>query len=558
MRRTFLLTFALSWLASLSIPARASVDSLLNVLDETLTDASRYEAAKLARIDHARAELRALPPASLDDEFMINRQLYEEYETYICDSARHYVNRNLEIARLTRRTDLLNETLLEKATILNRSGLYAESVALLRSIDPASLAPDARAAYYINFEETYLYYAEYTADDEYQPAYLDKLYAYRDTVLSVVPKGSYRYVCAYAPYLLQQGREEEAIALLQAYLPSLGTGTRDYAVLTSILAFGYQQMGDEGKRKEYLIRSAIADIRGVVKENNSLRALSEMLYDEGQLERANRYMKRSIEDANFYNARLRNVQAARMLPVIDHAYQAERVRQANTVRLFLALTAALAIFLAGAVWYVVRQMKKLVRVRRELLQINDELQRLSQRQRQLNDELQIVNAQLHDTNLNLAEANRIKEEYVARFMDQCSAYIDKLETYRRTLNKQAVTGKTKDLYDSLKSTSFVDEELKAFYQNFDNSFLNIFPHFVEQFNALLPPEEQIPIHKNERLTTELRIFALIRLGITDSAKIASFLRYSITTIYTYRSKLKNRSLRKERFEEEVMKIGVIQ
>ncbi len=336
--------------------------------------------------------------------------------------------------------------------------------------------------------------------------------------------------------------------MLEAYQQKLSPDTRDYAVVTSILAFIYQSTGQREKQKEYLIKSAIADIRGVVKENNSLRALAELLYEEGQLQRADVYMKRSMEDANFYNARLRNVQASRMLPVIDHAYQVEKQKHQQVLQIFLVVTSLLTLFLACAVWYVIRQVKKLARARQDLLAMNEEL-------KLLNERLIEVNQRQHETNNSLTEANHIKEEYVGRFMGLCSTYIDKLEGYRRMLNKQAASGKVEELYKTLKSSRFIDEELKEFYQNFDNSFLSIFPDFVKRFNELLPEEERIIPKQDERLTTELRIFALIRLGITDSAKIAGFLRYSITTIYTYRSKLKNRSLCRDNFEEEVMKIG---
>jgi len=442
----------------------------------------------------------------------------------------------------------LNEAKLKKASILGKTGLYAEGVALLKSIDSKQLSRDQLIEYYITFEDIYLYHAEYAMDDEYQIEYLNNLYIYRDSVLQMVEEGSYQYVIAYTPELLQQGRGEEAIEMLEVYHQKLSPDTRDYAVVTSILAFIYQSTGQREKQKEYLIKSAIADIRGVVKENNSLRALAELLYEEGQLQRADVYMKRSMEDANFYNARLRNVQASRMLPVIDHAYQVEKQKHQQVLQIFLVVTSLLTLFLACAVWYVIRQVKKLARARQDLLVMNEEL-------KLLNERLIEVNQRQHETNDSLTEANHIKEEYVGRFMGLCSTYIDKLEGYRRMLNKQAVSGKVEELYKTLKSSRFIDEELKEFYQNFDNSFLSIFPDFVKRFNELLPEEERIIPKQDERLTTELRIFALIRLGITDSAKIAGFLRYSITTIYTYRSKLKNRSLCRDNFEEEVMKIG---
>lgn len=547
MKKRYLL-FVTSLLFCCLLQAQGQIDSLLVVLDRTIANTAQYEQARLKRIEEIKERFRTRKSTSLTEEYRINQQLYDEYEAYICDSARHYINRNIEIALQCNDSGWLNEAKMKKASILGKTGLYAEGVALLKSIDSKQLSKEQLIEYYITFEDIYLYHAEYAMDDEYQIEYLNKLYTYRDSVLQMVEEGSYQYITTYTPELLQQGRGDEAIEMLEAYHHKLSPDTRDYAVVTSILAFIYQSTGHREKQKEYLIKSAIADIRGVVKENNSLRALAELLYEEGQLQRADVYMKRSMEDANFYNARLRNVQASRMLPVIDHAYQVEKEKHQVILQVFLIVTSLLTLFLACAVWYVIRQVKKLARARQELLDMNEELKRL-------NEQLIEVNRKQHETNDSLTEANHIKEEYVGRFMGLCSVYIDKLEGYRRMLNKQAASGKVEELYKTLKSSRFIDEELKEFYQNFDNSFLSIFPDFVKHFNELLPDEERIIPKQDERLTTELRIFALIRLGITDSAKIAGFLRYSITTIYTYRSKLKNRSLYRDNFEEEVMKIG---
>lgn len=199
-------------------------------------------------------------------------------------------------------------------------------------------------------------------------------------------------------------------------------------------------------------------------------------------------------------------------------------------------------------------MKKLSYARKKVVAANSHLSILNSELKKLNKSQHEANERLLHTNQTLTEANHIKEEYLGRFLSLSSSYISKMEEYRRILNKQAAAGKLEELYRTLKSDRFINQELKEFYHNFDVSFLKIFPNFVEEFNRLLPVEEQLHPKNEELLVTELRIFALIRLGITDSARIAEFLRYSITTIYTYRSKLKNKSLCKEDFEERVMKI----
>lgn len=534
-------------ITGMPLDARTPLDSLLTVLDEAVKHSDRYEAVKKQRIALIKEGL-ATPGLSPDEEYRINSKLFAEYEAYICDSARHYINRNIAIATRQERQDRLNESKLKKAHILATSGLYAEGVRLLETIDKRTLPDDLLAEYYMVFENIYLYHAEYAQDDEYMPEYLDRMNAYRDSVLQVVAEGTYPYIITKGPALVDCSRQKDAEKLLEDYLSQVPSDTREYAVITSILAFVYQYDDRPGQRKVCLAKSAIADIKGVVKENNSLRALAEVLYEEGDVERANDYMKKNVADASFYNARLRNVQASRMLPVIDRSYQLEKEMQRRKLQLFLRVISILSLFLILTIAYIIRQMKKLAKARSEVVGANNELQKL-------NTELMDANRRQKQMNVSLTEANCIKEEYIGRFLGLCSAYIDKLETYRRMLNKKAASGKVDELYKTLKSSRFIDDELKEFYRDFDNSFLNIFPHFVECFNELLPPSEAIVPKQGERLTTELRIFALIRLGIADSAKIASFLRYSITTIYTYRSKLKNKSLYRDEFEERVMQIG---
>lgn len=523
------------------------VDSLLTILDNEIIRSSEYEKIKTDRINLIREELRRTD-LTFEDYYRINDRLYQEYEAYICDSARHYIDMNIDIARRIGNDNWLAESQIKKANILATSGLYPEAIALLNTVNKHALLAGELANYYTAFENTYLYWAEYAAGDEYMYHYLDLTNVYRDSTLMVVPENSYSYITTKVPRLIDGQQLDHAEQLLLSWLPHAAPGTRDYAVLTSILAFVYDCSGNTEMRKIYLIKSAISDIQASVKENNSLRSLAELLYEEGQTARADRYVKVSMEDANFFNARLRNIQASKMLPLIDKAYQLEKEAQRRELQVMLIIISVLSLFLMIAILFVIRQMQKLSRARRQVMEINEEL-------RKLNTELIEANNRQQLTNKSLSEANHIKEEYIGRFLGLCSAYIDKLESYRRMLNKKAASGKVEDLYKTLKSTQFIEEELKDFYDNFDSAFLNIFPDFVDSFNKLLPAEEKIVPKPGERLTTELRIFALIRLGITDSPKIASFLRYSITTIYTYRSKLRNKSLYKERFEEEVMLIG---
>ena len=503
----------------------SAIDSLLSVLDKTIVMRRQYEEEKERYISLIKDELKQGRLTDME-RYLIQNRLFAEYNSYISDSALHYINENILIATRLNNRQWINSSILNKVHILNTSGLFVEAMELLKSLPRNTLEGENIVDYYVCFENLYLYQAEYATDRNYVNNYLRIANLYRDSIISLVPEDTYRYVVVHAPQLIDQGKSQEAICLLKNFLPRLKSNTREYAVATSILAFAYHVVGNKQKEMEARISSAIADIRAVVKENYSLCALAELLYGMGDLERANHYIKISMEDANYYTTRLRSSQNSKMLPLIDRAYQQEKEIQQQRQRMFITGICILSVFLLLTVLCVLWQMKKLSYARKKVVAANSQL----------------------------SIFNHIKEEYLGRFLSLSSSYISKMEEYRRILNKQAAAGKLEELYRTLKSDRFINQELKEFYHNFDVSFLKIFPNFVEEFNRLLPVEEQLHPKNEELLVTELRIFALIRLGITDSARIAEFLRYSITTIYTYRSKLKNKSLCKEDFEERVMKI----
>ncbi len=290
-------------------------------------------------------------------------------------------------------------------------------------------------------------------------------------------------------------------------------------------------------------------MKSAVREYISLRKLAVLLYQEGDIDRAYSYLKLCMDDAVFCNARLRILEILQIFPLINDTYQQKAEKQQEQMKWALVSISLLSIFLLIAIFYVYKQMKRVAAARHEVIDANKRL-------KELNEELHRYNLQLKEANHIIAENSYLKEEYIGRYMDQCSVYLEKMDNYRRSLGKIAATGKVDELYKNIKSSKFIEEELKEFYANFDNTFLQLFPTFVEDFNTLLAEGEQIYPKANERMSTELRIFALIRLGITDSVKIAQFLRYSVTTIYNYRTKVRNKAAGdRDQLEQEVMKIG---
>jgi len=509
-----------------------TLDSLLGVLDQTIAAEAQLMSAKEKRINRLKQSLQS--NATAEAKFKVYSQIFDEYEVYICDSAYHYAQLISELALQHGNQHWLNESRLQTAGILTTSGMYPEAIDLLQAINKAELSEGQLTDYFTNYYHAYNEWGEF-AEYRYKRRYKEMGRTYRDSLLTMLKPDDIAYTFEHAWYAIETGDYEQARTLLFQRLPTVQPNTRSYSILTSLIGILYWYLDDITLHKAYLAQSAISDINASVKENTSLRSLANVLFDEGDLSRANTYIKKSLNDANFYNARLRSIQISKSYPIIENAYQLERQQQQRKLKNLLIVISVLSILLAITVIYIVIQFRKLAEARKQTLRANE---------------------QLTDNNRSLAEANHIKEEYLGRFLNLCSTYIEKMETHHRKLYKTAKEGNLIALTAKLKSNGFIEEELAEFYQNFDHAFLKIFPRFIDQFNALLPEADRITPKQGEILNAELRTFALIRLGITDSQRIAEFLRYSITTIYNYRSKFRNKAIvPRDQFEASVMKIS---
>ncbi len=510
------------------------IDSLLHVLDVTISESGHYESQRVERISELQTWLSS-PVLTNEARYELNKKLYDEYESYVCDSAWRYADLNIDLARSMNRSEWLHEATLQKAHILSTGGLFSESENLLRQIGANELENDSlRACYFKFLSDAYLYKAENNADNYFFHIYDAICRQYSDSALLYATEGSYIYVITQAPELAKSGLLKEATELLEASLVHYAPNTHEEAIIHSLMAFVCYCSNDSVGQFEHLVRSAIADIRSVVTENRALREVSEMLYAHGDLERANRYLKKSLADATKFNSRLRNLQSSKMLPVVDAAYQKLQEERQSEMRCYVRLISLLSVLLLVALVFIWRQMRSKMRA---------------------NSMLSKLNADLLIMNNKLKESNEIKEEYVGRFMELCTTYISEFDAFRKKLHKASGQTKLSELQRLLSSDEQVDAIAKGFYRTFDSAFLNLFPDFVNQVNALFSPTDGIVLRSTDKLNTELRILSLIRLGITDSEKIASFLRCSITTIYTYRSKMKNRALIPDEFESQVMRIG---
>jgi hypothetical protein len=362
-------------------------------------------------------------------------------------------------------------------------------------------------------------------------------------------KKSTEFILAISGQLLSQKKPDQAIALLLPYFETIEKSDPNRAVIAYLISENFKAKKEKEQEKKWLAISAISDLELVKKENISLRELAFILYEEGDIESAYEYIKRSLDDAVFCNSRLRTYEISKMLPIINETYEAKNKSAKRQLIVFLFSASVLALFLLGVLVLLFKQMKKVAKAQKNVELANNQLS-------VLNQQLQGFNSKLNQTNLELAETSLLKEIYIGRYMDQCSVYIGKMEEYSQKLKVMATAGKVNDLVSTVKSKAFIDKELKEFYSQFDQTFVQLFPTFVEEFKDLLNEPDSIIIKKGEVLNPELRLFALIRLGIKDSAKIAEFLRYSASTIYNYRSQIKNKAKGpREQFELKVMLIG---
>lgn len=522
-------------------------DSLLLKLDQAIKERPIYMEQKELKLVELKRQLHRQIPD--EERFAILGTLLDEYRSFNTDSALHMAEEREQIAIRLGNREYIDNARMNKADVLGMTGMYKEVMDLMRNIHIDRLPVDIHPYYYHIYRTVYGLMADYAVTAYEKKLYTELTDKYRDSLLLVNKDNLLIHTLIQSDQYNVRNEYDKAIRLLTDYLALQKDYEHDVAICAYTLSESYRLKGDKEKEKEYLIVSAMADMKTAVREYISLRKLAVLLYQEGDIERVYSYVKICMEDAAACNARLRKLEILEIFPIINDAYQQKTEKQQEQMKWALVSISLLSLFLLLAIFYVYKQMKKVAAARREVIDANKRL-------KELNDELHLSNAQLKEANHSIAENSYLKEEYIGRYMDQCSVYLEKMDNYRRSLGKIAATGNVEELYKNIKSSKFIEGELKEFYTNFDNTFLQLFPTFVEDFNALLADDEQISLKAGERMNTELRIFALIRLGITDSVKIAQFLRYSVTTIYNYRTKVRNKAAGdRDLLEQEVMTIG---
>lgn len=505
-------------------------DSLLNELDKVILKRPAYLEQKEATITVLKNKKRQLQ--DVDDIIQINRDIINEYNSFICDSAEFYIKENLAIARRLNKKDIITESLLHLSYVYSLSGLFFQASEIFESMDYENL-PDHFKAWYcwnrIRYFENLIFY---TNDTRYSQPYEINKEEYRDKVMHLLANQSEEYSKEYAHKLQTSGQFSQAEEILQSIFLHQQAHTHQFAMAAMNLAKFYNHIGNEEEENYYLILAAMTDIQLAVKENEALLSLAVNLYHQGDVDRAYNYIRVALDDALFYNARFKNSVIARIQPIIEDTYLQKIHSQQKNLRLYSIVTSLFVIILIITLTYLFLQIKAVSRARRELRLMNDDLMQLNKK---------------------LDEANIVKEHYIGYFMNQCAVYINKLHKHRKNVNLNIKTGQMSNLYKF--SADELENDINELHSNFDKTFLALYPNFVTEFNSLLKPNEQYNLERGT-LNNELRIYALIKLGITDMKQIADFLHYSVQTVYNYKSKVKGKALVDiEQFEEEVIRIG---
>ncbi|MGB3605560.1 DUF6377 domain-containing protein [Psychroserpens sp.] len=518
------------------------LDSLITVLESKMDKRAFFDLQKEQRI----GELidGASRSQTLEDRYKIFNAIIEEYQFYSFDKGLTYIEKNIIIAEALNNSLYLNRTKLTLSLFLVNSGRYKESIDALNEIDRDSLPASLINDYYIAYKEGYSGLAYNTTVKRSQATYSQLYTAYQDSLYSRLDPNAEESLRLKEKQLRDSRALDQAMVVNSQRLERVSMGSRGFSLITFERSLLFELMGDIEKQKEFLILSAISDIEASVKDNASMGTLAKIMFSEEDIDRAHRYVNFSFDDAKFYNSQLRFVNIANSLPTITKAYEERSDVQNEKLQSSLWFISILAGFLSITIYLVFRQMRKVSIARNELTAANEKL-------KDFNLKLNHSNADLKRLYLELSEVDKVKENYIGTFLNLYSEYITKLDVYRKLVRKYVNANQMNALLELSKSKQFIDEELEIFNKNFDSSFLHIHPNFVNAVNALLKEDEQIVLKDENQLNTELRILALIKLGINNSGRIAKILRYSVNTIYNYRAAIKSASKDKSTFEDMI-------
>ena len=534
-RLLLLLTIIL--ITPVTIQATTNLDSLLSVLDKTVANRKVFTQKKEREIAILKEQYRSA--GALAQQFSLLGNIFDLYSNFQTDSAYTVVNLRLKLANQMGQKAELAEAHMNLVEVYRNTGMYKEALETLEKVNAQGWNTEDLSYYYHLYHSIYVLMSDFAILDEDKKKYSTLVFNYKDSLLEVLNPNDMSYYLVSSSKHTMLGEYDEALDIANEALARFGASS---PLVTYTLSEIYKYKGDLELEKAYLASSAISDLENGVKEYISLHRLAKLLNNEGHLRRVYSYLQCALEDAVFSNSRLRTLEVSKLLPLITESYNLKVNQERLRLIISLIVIGLLLIGLLIAFVFIFKQVKLLSSSRAK--------------EKLMNNELKKVNNKLKEINAELSDANLVKEEYISSLFTTCSEYISKLEDFRVLVQRNIKTNQIKNLDKIVNSSTLVNDELKAFNLNFDTVFLNIYPTFIDEFNKLLEEEARIVPKGDDLLTPELRIYALVRLGINDSVKIAEFLHYSPQTIYNYRNRVRNKShIPKGQFTTSVLRIG---
>ena len=524
---------------SCAILTSANNSALLQKLDSMIEASETIVAEKNKKI----AMLKQMAAKENNTSLLLERyrELSEEYYVFKFDSAKVYVEKGLALAKKVQNRRFIVTNTIMKAKLLSIGGLYSEAINTLNTIVPDSLGEqDMTFDYNIAYFTIYSYWADYCNDNTYSPIYKERSIAYLKNAIANIDDNNSAYDYYMGEYHVYIDKDDDKA--LKHYFRTLeknGMTSRVYAMASFAIANNYSAHENMEKYEEYLIKASICDILCCTKENLAIQDLAMHLFkqDNENIERARVYINTAMDDAKSYNNRLRILEISQKLPIIVSTYHKRLTTQNSTLMYAVWGISLLVVTMLVLLYFFVRQNKLLSKRRHELHVSNNMLT-------ETNERLNRANEQLLDT-------NRKREGLAKLYIDLCAKYIDKMAKFQVMVQRKIKANQINELMSYVSSSRLNYEDADTFMKRFDEAFLNLYPSFVTEFNALLKEDEQVITKNPHSLTTELRIFALIRLGVKESSEIAALLYYTPRTIYNYRSAFKNKAIDRESFEERV-------
>ncbi len=505
-------------------------DSLLNELSSEVGKEDLYLKAKYQKIDYITKQLKnERNRQDIQLQLMIYQYLYNEYKSFIYDSAFKYALKIQQLAFLSKDNEKITLSKIDMGFILISSGMFKEAFDTLKLVNMINMSDSIKFEYYSLMARAYLDLVGYDANSYYDLKYKFILNQYIDSAISLCEINSPNYLYYKSLKNTESGNLLQAGPIFEELINHYKLDNHLYAMASSGLAYIYLNQGQTDKAIKTLTDAIKADIQSCTKETLAADKLAEILYSQGYIKQAYFYIKLAMDDASFYKANLRKTQIASILPVIED--QALHNAESQKRRLFhySIATTSLSILVVVFLLLTYFQMRRLYSAKKIITHSNDKLQ----------------------------ESNKIKDEYIGYYFNSNAEFIEKIEKFIMSIKRMLLTKRYGDI-DAVINRIDLQRERETLFLGFDKVFLKLFPDFVQQFNLLLKEEERIILKENQLLNTDLRIFALIRIGINDHEKIAKIMGYSISTIYNYKTRIRNKSIiPHEKFEEEVMKIKTI-